>query len=149
MSETVVIVSGGFDPIHEGHLDLWEAAKALGDKLVIIVNSDSFLRRKKGFVFWTLETRCRVASKWADSTFIAIDEDQTVCETLEVVARIFRGAKLIFANGGDRKSESDIPEAEICKSLGIEMKFGVGGSKKGSSTALVLKAFEDYMRERR
>ena len=133
MTENIVAVSGGFDPIHVGHVRMLQAAARLGTKLVVIVNDDSFLMRKKGYVFMPLDERMEIirAIKGVDIVIAAIDSDNTVCETLRFVR------PNIFANGGDRKAMSDIPEADVCQELGIHMVFNVGGDKVQSSSTLV------------
>lgn len=147
----IVVVSGGFDPIQEGHLDLWEAAGVLGDRLIIILNSDEFLLRKRrgtpleGIIFWPLSLRHRIAAKWAYWVEISIDGDQTVCKTLRAIANGYSRGQLVFANGGDRKEEKDLPEATTCKELDIEMVFGVGSfTKKDSSSDMLIRAMEHY-----
>ncbi|MDP2918905.1 MAG: adenylyltransferase/cytidyltransferase family protein [Dehalococcoidia bacterium] len=132
--EKVVAVSGGFDPVHIGHIRLLKEAKALGDKLVVILNDDNFLKRKKGYVFMPQDERKEILEsiKYVDRVVAAIDEDLSVNKTLEMLKPD------IFANGGDRKTEGDILEHETCKRLGIKMVFGVGGYEKPrSSTSLV------------
>ena len=130
----VVAVSGGFDPIHIGHIKLFEEAKGLGDTLVVILNKDSFLKKKKGYVFMPQKERFEIvrAIRCVDKVVVAIDKDQTVCKTLEVLK------PNIFANGGDRKRKN-IPEVKVCKELKIKMVFNVGGSKVQSSSELVKK----------
>lgn len=130
----VVAVSGGFDPVHIGHIIMFNKAKKLGDKLVVILNSDRFLKNKKGYVFMNFKERKGIIEniKVVDKVIQCIDKDQTVCKTL---------AKLkpdIFANGGDR-TKSNIPEVAVCKKLGIKMVFNVGGKKIQSSSWLVKK----------
>ncbi|OGN89656.1 MAG: hypothetical protein A2158_00555 [Chloroflexi bacterium RBG_13_46_14] len=131
MREKIVAVSGGFDPIHIGHIRMIHEASKLG-KLIIILNNDAFLIRKKGHPFMPLEERKEILEniKGVDSVFVSIDEDDSVCKSLEAIKPD------IFANGGDRRDESDIPEAEVCKRLGIEMVFNVGGGKVQSSSWL-------------
>lgn len=131
----VVAVSGGWDPLHVGHVRLFKEAKKLGDKLVVILNSDRFLMKKKGYVFMPYKERKEIIKsiRYVDKIVDCIDKDQTVCKTL---------AKLkpdIFANGGDRKS-GNIPEESICEQLGIKMVFSVGKGKVQSSSWLVDKA---------
>ncbi len=128
----LVAVSGGFDPIHPGHIALMQEAKKLGDKLAVIVNDDDFLMRKKGYVFMKLEDRVKVieALGCVDMVYPAIDKDNTVCQSLEALQPD------IFANGGDRHA-SNIPEYDVCRILGIEMVFNVGGGKQNSSSELV------------
>ncbi len=131
MEEKTVIVSGGFDPIHIGHIRLIREASTLG-KLIVILNNDDFLMRKKGYVFMPQEERKEILEniKGVDSVFISIDEDDSVCKSLEKIRPD------IFANGGDRSGESEIREAEVCRQLGIEMLFNVGGGKVQSSSWL-------------
>lgn len=130
----IVAVSGGYDPIHIGHVREFKEAKKLGDKLYAILNSDRFLKRKKGFVFMPFKERKEVLEsiKYIDKVIPCIDKDQSVCKTL---------AKLkpnIFSKGGDR-TLGNIPEASVCKKHNIKMIFGVGGRKVQSSSALTKK----------
>jgi cytidyltransferase-like protein len=131
MKERIVTVSGGFDPVHIGHIRMIREAAKLG-KLIVILNNDAFLMRKKGFVFMPLEERKELLEniKGVDSVFVAIDEDDSVCKSLEYLSPD------IFANGGDRNNEKEIREAEVCRRLGIEMVFNVGGGKVQSSSSL-------------
>ncbi len=133
MEERIVAVSGGFDPLHVGHLRMIQAAKRLGTRLVVIVNGDEFLLRKKGYVFMPLDERIEILRglRDVDDVVVAVDRDQTVSETLLLVK------PHVFANGGDRRVEGEIPEARICRELGIEMVFNVGGDKVQSSSDLV------------
>ena len=131
-----VVVSGGFDPVHIGHLQLFEEAKKLGDHLIVIVNSDKFLEEKKNFVFMPLIERKQIILGFScvDEVIDSIDEDHTVRKTLQ---KLSTNRKIdIFANGGDRKNLEDIPEYEICKKNKIEMIFDVGGGKIQSSSDL-------------
>ncbi|MDP2934364.1 MAG: adenylyltransferase/cytidyltransferase family protein [bacterium] len=130
----IVAVSGGYDPVHIGHIREFKAAKKLGDRLYAILNSDGFLKRKKGFVFMPFKERKEVLEsiKYIDKVIPCIDKDQSVCKTL---------AKLkpdIFSKGGD-KTLGNIPEAKVCKKYNIKMVFGVGGGKVQSSSALTKK----------
>lgn len=129
----IVAVSGGFDPVHIGHIDMFREAKQLG-RVVILLNSDEFLEKKKGKPFMSYEGRKCVleAIKYVDEVLPVIDEDHTVCRSLE------RYKPDIFANGGDRYSDN-IPEKETCDRLGIELIFGVGGGKTESSSSLLNK----------
>lgn len=136
MGERVVAVSGGFDPLHVGHVRMIQAAAKLGTRLVVIANGDEFLVRKKGYAFMPVEERVEIlrALRDVDEVVVAVDKDQTVCETLRLVRPD------VFANGGDRRATGDIPEAAVCRELGIEMIFNVGGSKVQSSSDLVQRA---------
>ena len=125
----LVTVSGGFDPIHVGHVRMILAAARLGN-VIVIANSDAWLMRKKGYVFMTYEERQEIlyAIKGVVDVVEASDGDDTVCKTLEKINPD------VFANGGDRK-EGSIPEYELCKKLDIEMIFGVGGRDKPQSSS--------------
>ncbi len=142
-----VVVSGGFDPVHIGHLQLFEEAKKLGDYLIVIVNSDKFLQEKKNFVFMPLIERKKIILGFScvDEVIDSIDEDHTVRKTLQ---KLSSNRKIdIFANGGDRRNLKDIPEYEICKKNKIEMVFDVGGGKIQSSSDLT-KQFNNYKEKR-
>lgn len=134
---TVVVVSGYFNPIHIGHVRMLEAAAALGDKLVVIVNNDRQQQLKKGKVIMGEDERLEIvrAIRWVDEALIALDDDPSIVRTLDRVARDHAGADLIFANGGDRQSADDVPEAEVCARHGIDMRFGVGGFEKLNSSS--------------
>ena len=131
MSEKIVAVSGGFDPIHIGHLRMMKEAAEHG-KLTVIINSDAWLKRKKGYVFMPWEERAELISALAcvDNVIQAKDDDRTVCESLREINPD------IFANGGDR-GVNTTPEARLCEELGIELIWNVGGGKIRSSSDLV------------
>lgn len=126
-----VAVSGYFNPIHKGHIELFEKAKKLGDYLVVIVNNDNQRALKGSKPFQTEEERCVIvgAIRWVDEVFLSIDQDRTVCKSLEAVRPD------IFANGGDRHN-GNIPEAEVCNRLGIQMVEGLGDKIQSSSILL-------------
>jgi len=123
-----VVASGYFDPLHVGHIEYLEKAKQLGDELVVIVNSDVQAKIKKGRAFMREEDRLKIVKslKCVDKALISIDNNNSVCESLRLVK------PHIFANGGDRKEE-EIPEAEVCQELGIEMVDGLGEKIRSSS----------------
>lgn len=133
---TVVAVSAGFDPVHIGHIRMFEEAKKLGEKLVVILNGDSWLLRKKGFVFMKALERKQIIESLScvDEVYIHNSASSHVVGALKKIR------PHVFANGGDRKNEADIPEAEICKQLGIQMVFNIGGGKVQSSSWLTDKA---------
>lgn len=134
-----VIVSGGFDPLHEGHVELLARAKMLGDRLVVLLNSDRWLMRKKGYAFMNFETRQAVlrALKPVDWVQGFDDVDGTCREGLHDIA-FGPGpfSEFIFANGGDR-GEENTPEMEWCNTYDVGMEFGVGGGKINSSSDLL------------
>ncbi|MCP3684371.1 MAG: adenylyltransferase/cytidyltransferase family protein [bacterium] len=131
--ETVVAVSGGFSIIHVGHIFLFEAAKKLGDKLVVILNNDNWLKKKYGQVVVKEEERKLILEKltMVDEVVLtghsADPKDMSVCRELEDLNPD------IFANGGDRH-DYNTPEYQTCLSQGIVMKFNVGGGKVNSSS---------------
>lgn len=130
----VVAVSGYFDPIHVGHLDYLEMSKKLGDKLVVIVNSNIQCVLKKGKPFMDENDRVRIVKslKIVDEVFLSIDTDKTVCKSLEAIKPD------IFANGGDRAT-SEVPESAICDQYNIEMIDGLGDKIRSSSSLTGLK----------
>ncbi len=138
----VVIVSGYFNPLHGGHLDMIEAARALGDKLIVIVNNDKQQLLKKGKIILDEKNRLRLlrALKGVDESVLSVDEDPPVIKTLEMIAIQHPGDELIFANGGDRDSEKAIPEGDICRQYDIAMVFGVGGANKADSSTRINQA---------
>jgi glycerol-3-phosphate cytidylyltransferase/D-beta-D-heptose 7-phosphate kinase/D-beta-D-heptose 1-phosphate adenosyltransferase len=134
----VVIVSGYFNPLHGGHLDMIEAARAMGDKLIVIVNNDKQQLLKKGKIILDEKNRLRLmrALRNVNEVVLSIDDDPAIIKTLELVAIQHPGDELIFANGGDRDSEKAIPEAEVCHKYNIEMRFDAGDGKPDSSTRI-------------
>ncbi len=148
----VVAVSGGFDPVHIGHVRMFEEAKALGTHLVVILNSDNWLRKKKGYMFMSQEERAEIIKHFSvvDDVYIydVVEEDMSVKGALEKYKMKINGQEYpvnIFANGGDRKSVQDIPEAPVCERLGIKMVFNVGkGGKVQSSSWLIDKVKNKY-----
>ena len=133
-----IIVSGYFNPIHKGHIEYFNNAKALGDALFVIVNSD-FQRSLKGSKEFQLEQeRLFIVSniKSVDKVFLSIDKDRTVSETIKDIHSEFANEyQLAFANGGDQNNNS-IPEAPICQSLGIKLFDGLGEKIQSSSWLL-------------
>ena len=138
----VVAVSGGFDPIHIGHVRMFQAAKALGDELVVILNNNNWLTDKKGFPFMHEVERKEIIESIVGVDRVVIskhdlgDPDRSVCRELREIHPD------IFANGGDRHPDGDpVPEVELCNELGIEMAYNVGhGGKVQSSSWLIKKA---------
>ena len=131
MSNKTIVVSGGFDPIHVGHVRMIQEASVFGD-VIVILNSDDWLIKKKGYTFMPFEERAEILTSIKGVTKVVptIDLDNTVCETLRQLKPTY------FANGGDRK-EGNVPEENVCKREGIVMLWGVGGGKIQSSSWLV------------
>lgn len=137
-----IIVSGFFNPLHGGHLDMIEAGARMGDHLIVIVNNDAQQVLKKGKVILTAENRARVikALRDVDEVMIAVDEDPTVIKSLEALALKYPDDELVFANGGDRDSEKVIPESEVCHRYNIAMVFDAGGTAKSDSSTRINQA---------
>ena len=127
----VVAVSGGFDPVHPGHLSYLIESKKYGDVLAVIVNGDWFLTAKKGKPFQDLKTRSQIISAIRGVDYVVpfeIEGDMSVCKALEIMRPD------VFTNGGDRKEKDSIAEWEICQKNNIKLVTGVGLDKKWSSS---------------
>ncbi len=138
----LVIVSGYFNPLHGGHLDMIEAASKLGDRLLVVVNNDKAQMLKKGKIILSQENRYRLVSslKAVDEAILSIDTDLGQVKTLEMIAQTHPYDEIIFANGGDRNSDKEIPETEVCAKYGIRLAFGVGGDTKADSSTRINQA---------
>ena len=138
MKPKAIIVSGYFNPLHKGHLELFEKAKAVGDKLWVIVNSDLQRELKGSKAFMDEDERLIIvkAVGIVDKALISLDKDKTQCATLRFLAKE-HGTEydLFFANGGDQNNDS-IPEATICKKAGIGLIEGFGAKIQSSSWLL-------------
>jgi cytidyltransferase-like protein len=134
----IVAVTGGFDPIHIGHVRMIQEAKKLGDELVVIINNDNWLRAKKGFVFMPQEERREIIEALAEVDRVVFTEHGPDCTDISVCDDLRRVRPHIFANGGDRKPDGvPVPEAGVCEELGIKMVYNVGrGGKIQSSSCL-------------
>ena len=134
MTDKRVAVSGYFDPIHVGHLEYLKLAKELGDKLVVIVNNNHQCVLKKGKPFMDEADRVEIVKALGivDEVFLSIDQDTSVCASLEEVK------PNIFANGGDRHT-SEVPETAVCKTNNIRIVDGLGGKIRSSSDLTGLK----------
>jgi len=142
-----VIISGFFNPLHGGHLDMIEAAAEMGEYLIVIVNNDVHQFRKKGKIILDENNRARLMAsiRHVDEVIIGIDKDDPKwpsTETLRLVADKYPDDKLIFANGGDRPDPEALPgpEAELCRERGIKMVFGAGGDNKADSSTRINQA---------
>ena len=138
MKKKAVIVSGYFNPIHKGHIEYFNNAKALADLLFVIVNNDNQRRLKGSKEFQKEEERMLIVSniKAVDKTILSIDQDRTVCATLKMIAEKFNFEfDLTFANGGDQNNKT-IPEQGICDEVGINLIDGLGDKIQSSSWLL-------------
>ena len=137
------MVSGGFDPVHIGHVRMFEEAKKLGDFLIVAVNNDNWLRFKKGFAFMQEKDRKEIIESLRSVDKVILTSHKTNTKDITVCKELAKIRPHIFANGGDRKENVPVPEYDICKKFGIEMVFNVGhGGKVRSSSKLVKEATE-------
>jgi cytidyltransferase-like protein len=138
MKLKAIIVSGYFNPIHKGHIEYFNNAKACGDRLIVIVNSDHQRALKGSKEFQKEDERVFIVSniKCVDEVVLSVDQDRTQCETLKSLhAKLNESYHIAFANGGDQNNNS-IPEAPVCKDLGIELIEGLGEKVQSSSWLL-------------
>ena len=143
----IVVVSGGFDPVHSGHIEYFNSAKKYGDKLIVAINSDEWLIKKKGKPFLPfLERKTIVKSiKYVDEVISFEDDDIGSCiNALEKLKVSYPNDNIIFANGGDR-NEGNIPEMQVSN---IEFIFNVGGGVKKNSSSWILNQWKYYSEER-
>ena len=138
----IVVISGGFDPLHSGHIAYLRAARVLGDQLVVGINSDAWLIRKKGKAFLPFEERRTILSECrsVNHTVEFNDDDGSAKNLILTTLEVFPDAEIIFANGGDRTSEN-IPEMEI-QDQRLSFVFSVGGEDKKNSSSWILKNWE-------
>lgn len=131
----IVVTSGGFDPIHPGHILYLQNAASHGDKHICIVNSDKFLDKKKGYHVqgWIARMTILLNIKGVDYVIPAVDEDNTVCQTLRWIRAEYPNDVILFCKGGDRKKD-EIPEKDVCDELGIIIWDGMGGYNKVDSS---------------
>ena len=133
----IVAVSGGWDPIHIGHIRLFQEARKLGDELVVILNNDNWLMKKKGYVFMEEEERKEILEALEAVDRVIITDHSQDPEDMSVCKELRELHPNIFANGGDRK-EDNVPEVAVCNEIGCRMVFNIGaGGKVQSSSWLV------------
>lgn len=139
----VVAISGYFNPLHVGHLEMIAMAAKLGDQLVAIVNNDYQVKLKGSVPFMSQTDRLKIvaALKGVDRVFLAIDRDSTVCKSLAKIKPD------VFANGGDRKNLNDVPEYGICQRLKIKMVDGLG--KKIRASSVLIKQAAVYAKKKK
>ena len=132
----IVIATGGFDPVHSGHVSYLKAARLLGDMLIVGVNSDAWLERKKGRAFMPFTERACILNNLSMVDYVInfSDDDNTARDAIQKVRAEYPDADIIFANGGDRTPDN-IPEMSVA---GVEFVFGVGGEDKANSSSWIL-----------
>ena len=137
--KNVIIVSGGFDPVHKGHIRMFREAANLGANVVVGLNSDDWLTRKKGKPFMKWDERAEIleSCKFINQVIPFDDSDDTASNVIERVHLMYSNDyNIYFANGGDRKL-GNVPELDICKELEVVMLWGIGGGKIQSSSWLI------------
>lgn len=146
--KTIVLITGGFDPLHSGHISYFKAAKKLGDILVVGVNSDNWLTRKKGLPFMPFKERSEIIKNIVGVDFVIDfdDSDGSAKHAIKMVRQSYPQDRIIFANGGDRTQEN-IPEMDI-EDENLEFIFGVGGEDKKNSSSWILQEWKAPKTER-
>jgi cytidyltransferase-like protein len=140
--KTIVLVTGGFDPVHSGHIAYLEAARQLGDILVVGVNSDAWLERKKGRAFMPLKERTTILHSLRGVDFVIDfdDQDGSARRAIQMTRQSYPQDHIIFANGGDR-TDANIPEMDVVDA-NLEFRFGVGGEHKRNSSSWILQEWK-------
>ena len=149
-NRVISIVSGGFDPIHPGHIMMMKDCLKFSNYLIVGVNSNKWLINKKGNYFMDIQHRIYVVSSLnvVNETMEFEDDDKGSANNLLIKIRNkYSNDKIIFANGGDRSDSSKILEFETAKQYNIDLKFGIGGSHKESSSSNLLKRWSEYSKK--
>ena len=138
--KSVIIMSGGFDPVHKGHIRMFREAANLSINVIVGLNSDKWLTRKKGKPFMNWDERAEIiqSCKYINQVLPFDDSDETANDIIKQVCSLYRDfdVNIYFANGGDRTSDN-VPEMKVCDELGVEMIWGLGGGKIQSSSWLI------------
>lgn len=142
-NKMTVAVSGGYDPLHVGHVRLFERAKKLGDELVVILNNDNWLKKKKGYVFMPERERKEIIEALASVDKVVISSHKRNPDDMSVCAELIKIKPAIFANGGDR-TKKDIPEIAVCEKIGCKMIFAVGRGGKVQSSSWLLEKYNKH-----
>ena len=147
-NKIISIVSGGFDPIHPGHIMMMKDCREFSDYLIVGVNSNNWLCKKKGNFFMDIKHRVYVIENLGVvNEVMEFDDDEkgSASNLLIKVRRKFNNSKIIFANGGDRSDPTKILEFDTCQKHKIDLKFGIGGNHKESSSSDLLKRWEEHL----
>ena len=138
--KNIIILSGGFDPVHKGHIRMFREAANLSINVIVGLNSDKWLTRKKGKPFMNWDERAEIlqSCKYINQVLPFDDSDETANDIIKQVCSLYRDfdVNIYFANGGDRTSDN-VPEMKVCDELGVEMIWGLGGGKIQSSSWLI------------
>jgi len=139
--EITVAVSGGFDPPHIGHVRMFQEAKKLGDELIIILNNDNWLKKKKGYIFMPQKERKELIESIKGVDKVILTSHPKNSKNMSVCAELKKLRPDIFANGGDRKL-GNIPEVPVCNKIGCKMVFNVGHGGKIQSSSRLLEKYK-------
>tara|TARA_B100000575_G_scaffold283449_1_gene276311 strand:+ start:1896 stop:2330 length:435 start_codon:yes stop_codon:yes gene_type:complete len=141
--DSIVIVSGGFDPVHSGHVKLIEEASKHGS-VIVLLNSDKWLQNKKGKSFLPFEERKTIMNAFKNVIDVIVcgELDSTCIDGMKIIIKKYSNYKIKFANGGDRNNKST-PETLFCENNGIETLWGIGGENKSNSSSWILKKWKE------
>ena len=147
--DKIVVITGGFDPLHSGHLSLIKESRKIG-RVIIGLNSDEWLTRKKGMPFQSFEERYDILSNLKNILCVICfdDSDGSAIDAIKKSQQMFSKSQIVFANGGDR-TLNNIPELEYCKQNNIELLFEVGGTNKQNSSSWILSNWTALNKEQR
>ncbi len=141
----IVAVSGGFDPIHIGHIRMFREAKKLGDELLVIVNNDNWLYAKKQYIFMPEMERKEIIEALKEVDRVILTKHPKNPDDMSVCAELVELKPDVFANGGDR-THDNIPEIPVCEEIGCKMIFGIGQGGKIQSSSWLLKKYADNIK---
>jgi D-beta-D-heptose 7-phosphate kinase/D-beta-D-heptose 1-phosphate adenosyltransferase len=143
----IVAVSGGFDPVHVGHVRLFQEARRMGDKLVVILNNDNWLRAKKGYVFMPEKERKEILEALSVVDKVILSRHPSKPKDMSVCQELLKIKPQVFANGGDR-NRKNVPEVETCRAIGCKMVFNVGEGGKIQSSSRLSKNFLRFFKNK-
>ncbi len=145
------LLSGGFDPVHIGHLAMIKDASNIANEVIILLNSDNWLTRKKGKPFMVANQRAVILEEFMSVSKVIIQDDDTDNSSNKAIIEFHKlnsNKTICYCNGGDRSQENKIRESEVCKELGIDLKFGIGGIHKIESSSNLIKNHIENVEER-
>ena len=144
-SKTIAVSSGGFDPLHIGHVRMFQEAKKMCDVHIVVLNNDNWLFLKKGFVFMPQKERKEIIEALSCVDKVVLTKHTKKAEDMSVVKELEKIKPNIFVNGGDRK-QKNTPELALCKKVGIKPVFSVGHGGKVQSSSWLLNSYGDFLK---